>query len=560
MFGLPAGARAVPPVRSHVQVVAHPDDDILFMNPDLRAAIRSGASVTTIYLTAGESDVVPAEPYAARRQAGTRAAYASMAGVPDEWNRTELALSPQRSVEVHSPRALPSVRLVWVNLPDDNDPRAQGGKHALSRLWQDERAVVHTLVPTGSPVRGPSTYDRGALIAVLAQLYARFRPTVLRTQDPQPDARYQSQWPGHNHPDHIATAHFAGAALRRHDPGGMAVHVLNYRDYNIADAPANLPARVVAEKRRDFAAYAAHDPVVSMGDPYATWLRSMRPRWGRSGSWTAIDRAGRPVWAHVRGGRLFLGERELSTRGFVPAAGSPAMATDGSGRLVLVVQAETSGRVLLRREDDSERWQDGWVDLGAPSVFQGVTHVGPPAVVVAPDGAIVVAVKNGRGRVSVRSDRRSRGATSAALKWPTKSRWSWTVPGSPTSSRWKARGCCTGAALPEAGSRPWRRHRTVSARRGGLPSHAGMSRSARPIRDALWCLPSTRAGVPWLRWRRPRCPNLRWPPSEITWSSRCAVLPVAQRCSPSRAGGCAAMSSRGTPLTAPRSRRTAGTW
>ncbi|MFD0490026.1 PIG-L family deacetylase [Saccharopolyspora spinosporotrichia] len=560
MFGLPAGARAVPPVRSHVQVVAHPDDDILFMNPDLRAAIRSGASVTTIYLTAGESDVVPAEPYAARRQAGTRAAYASMAGVPDEWNRTELALSPQRSVEVHSPRALPSVRLVWVNLPDDNDPRAQGGKHALSRLWQDERAVVHTLVPTGSPVRGPSTYDRGALIAVLAQLYARFRPTVLRTQDPQPDARYQSQWPGHNHPDHIATAHFAGAALRRHDPGGMAVHVLNYRDYNIADAPANLPARVVAEKRRDFAAYAAHDPVVSMGDPYATWLRSMRPRWGRSGSWTAIDRAGRPVWAHVRGGRLFLGERELSTRGFVPAAGSPAMATDGSGRLVLVVQAETSGRVLLRREDDSERWQDGWVDLGAPSVFQGVTHVGPPAVVVAPDGAIVVAVKNGRGRVSVRSDRSitwsdiggaevadevsvvvdSSGITHVfALEGTRLLHWRGTPGG-----RFEA------VATTPHGQRPAGR---IAVARGYVAfREADTGRVVVLAEHAGWgAVASLEAAA---------VSNLRWPPSEITWSSRCAVLPVAQRCSPSRAGGCAAMSSRGTPLTAPRSRRTAGTW
>ena len=77
------GAEGTASRPSHVQVAAHPDDDILFMNPDESLAIRSGARVTSVYLTAGESDVEPSGEYAAQRQAGAHAAFAYMAGVPE---------------------------------------------------------------------------------------------------------------------------------------------------------------------------------------------------------------------------------------------------------------------------------------------------------------------------------------------------------------------------------------------------------------------------------------------------------------------------------------------
>lgn len=77
-----------------LQVVAHPDDDLFFMNPDLSRSISTGVKVATVYLTSGESDgrneahsphlEDPAGPadhaaYAEARQNGIRAAYAQMA-------------------------------------------------------------------------------------------------------------------------------------------------------------------------------------------------------------------------------------------------------------------------------------------------------------------------------------------------------------------------------------------------------------------------------------------------------------------------------------------------
>lgn len=90
-----------------LQVVAHPDDDLFFMNPDLSRSISTGVKVATVYLTSGESDgrneahsphlQDPARPadhaaYAEARQNGIRAAYAQMAtgDRTSAWQRTSV--------------------------------------------------------------------------------------------------------------------------------------------------------------------------------------------------------------------------------------------------------------------------------------------------------------------------------------------------------------------------------------------------------------------------------------------------------------------------------------
>ncbi|MGI8306726.1 PIG-L family deacetylase [Saccharopolyspora hattusasensis] len=379
-------------MRSHLQVVAHPDDDILFMNPDLAISIRSGATVTTVFLTAGESDVRPAGRYAARRQAGARAAFAAMAGAPDVWDRAGLPLPGGRQAEVQTLRDRPTVRLVFLNLPDDNDPHTAGGRHALTRLWHDAATRVEALRPDGSVLAGSSIHDRASVIDALGELYRRFAPTIVRTHDPEPDPRYQPQWgPHHNHPDHVMTARFAELAMR----SAGSAHLIHYRDYNVADAPPNLPAEIVAGKREIFARYAAHDAEVSMGEPYATWLRSMRHRWPWNTNWATTGRDGEPVYVYVRGGKLLRGngsrESVVDTGGFVPRAGSPGFA----GPDTLVVQDRT-GAIFLKSGPD--RWQD----LGSPPTDAPLGQVGPPAAVAAPGGRVLVAVRNARGGVSVR--------------------------------------------------------------------------------------------------------------------------------------------------------------
>ncbi|WP_449345345.1 PIG-L family deacetylase, partial [Streptomyces narbonensis] len=68
----PAGADGA----SVVQIVAHPDDDLFFMNPDTSQSIHSGNPLTSVYLTSGESDGVNARPRDAAGAQPDKAGYA----------------------------------------------------------------------------------------------------------------------------------------------------------------------------------------------------------------------------------------------------------------------------------------------------------------------------------------------------------------------------------------------------------------------------------------------------------------------------------------------------
>jgi len=100
-FCLPhtASSQVTPTSPVVMQVVAHEDDDILFMNPDLSASVSAGTGVVTVYVTAGEANGSltgdSRTNYAAQREEGARAAYAAMvkqSNTPQTWIRSIITL------------------------------------------------------------------------------------------------------------------------------------------------------------------------------------------------------------------------------------------------------------------------------------------------------------------------------------------------------------------------------------------------------------------------------------------------------------------------------------
>src|SRR5262249_34843865 len=73
---LPTGVALAP--GADLAIVAHQDDDLLFMQPDLLEAIRRGDGVTTVYITAGNG--TNGTSYSDRRYEGARDAYGAAAG------------------------------------------------------------------------------------------------------------------------------------------------------------------------------------------------------------------------------------------------------------------------------------------------------------------------------------------------------------------------------------------------------------------------------------------------------------------------------------------------
>ena len=81
-LSIPASVHATPNCSSGsvVNIVAHEDDDLFFVNPKVRQDIDAGKCVESIFLTSGEGDRTYRAPYAASREAGIVAAYKQMTG------------------------------------------------------------------------------------------------------------------------------------------------------------------------------------------------------------------------------------------------------------------------------------------------------------------------------------------------------------------------------------------------------------------------------------------------------------------------------------------------
>lgn len=385
-------SRGMPPRVRHLQVAAHPDDDILFMNPDLATGIHNRHSTVGIYLTGGESDLPNPAEYAAQRQEGTRASYARMAGVRNDWTRGTLPIAA-RLVEVNELRARPEIMLVFLNLPEDNNPTAG---RALTRLWKDPRTTVHSLITTTGMVRRPFPYTRADVITVLAAIFEQLRPTTIRMQDGQPDHRYQAQWTGfHNHPDHVIGARFAVAAAEHYMANPRrGAPIFHYRDYNIADAGINLAQPDRLRKKDYFRAYAQHDSQAGLAGAYVNWTERGYYRWQRGGSWAARDRAGRIHAFAVYGPRImhwtgtedasWAAPRNLPSPELLRP--SLTLIEDGSGGLTLLAQSLDGTRILLKRQLISGAWPPEWTTIGAP---RG-TQIGTPTGLLDGQGRLLV--------------------------------------------------------------------------------------------------------------------------------------------------------------------------
>ncbi|MFB6835985.1 PIG-L family deacetylase [Streptomyces sp. NPDC056361] len=196
----PAKAARTPHAATSVmQIVAHPDDDLFFMNPDVSQSLRSGSPLTSVYLTAGESDGVNARPsdaagaapdkagYAEARQNGIRAAYAEMAtgsrtGV---WDRVALPTAGGAAAEMDTLRAKPQVKLVWLQLREAGSISGDRPQ-SLNGLWHDRIPALASQRATGTPVAADFTYTKDQVVATLTGLLEHFRPTFVRMQDPTP--------------------------------------------------------------------------------------------------------------------------------------------------------------------------------------------------------------------------------------------------------------------------------------------------------------------------------------------------------------------------------------
>lgn len=397
---LAAGARSVPTGGSYLQIVAHTDDDLLFLNPDIQPSIQSGRPVRTIVLGADEYNGVEGEmtreQLAASVQEGSRSAWAVLAGKPNNWTRATMVVAG-KTVEIDTLTGAPQIQMIYLSLPDAGDTLHTD---ALTELWNSTSYSTTTIRPTGSAVP-VQTYNQAALNAVLLALLQQFQPTTIRVQDPYPDdARNPDQ---QDHWDHIAAAKFAQKAVKAYEgPAGRPYALLTrYRCYNTQNAPANVPTALLNPKTAGYQAYAAHDPLT--GGAFDTNLARNYHRWPVVSPWAAIDSTGTlhafvvagdslVLWKQQNGG-AWTGPTSLKTGSFAPGV---AVALRGDGKLQIAVLDLDTGSILTTKQTAAGAgFATTWTNVGNPN--GNSPAYGTPALGVNSDGGIEMYAINKTG-------------------------------------------------------------------------------------------------------------------------------------------------------------------
>ncbi|MEU4800834.1 PIG-L family deacetylase [Actinosynnema sp. NPDC023587] len=236
-----------------VSFAAHPDDDLLFMNPDILSDVRAGFEVWVVYLSAGDLPCGEGFPacgmdYADMRVRGERAAYARAARVRDRWTFEALTLGGH-PVATNTLDGT-GVRLVFTFV------HAAGGSDQtgdLARMVLDGGFVAN-------PIDDRPPYTRESFTGVLRDLLERAGPDYIRTLSTV----------GHREEDRDHVDHTAGAILVAladlDEDGRTRIRRDEYAGYAIRRRPPNSTGFWRGQKTAVWHAYRPHDPSLNPGD------------------------------------------------------------------------------------------------------------------------------------------------------------------------------------------------------------------------------------------------------------------------------------------------------
>ncbi|TCG05904.1 hypothetical protein BZM27_30310 [Paraburkholderia steynii] len=216
-----------------VTVVAHLDDDLLFVEPAISERLTAGWCVTVVHLIGGANGA--RFDYVQKREEGTRLAYARLAGVSNDWDESTIHIADEPVFELRL-KEQPRVRLLELRLPGG---AVRGGRVPLGLLW-DEGATL-TTYPMGHGEIAPAHYTRDSLSATLRLILQG--ATRIYTLNPD-------TVPFIEHPDHIYAAR-----ITRHVAQSLAraIPISYFVTYPMGNWPVNL-AGEQAQRKRDVAA------------------------------------------------------------------------------------------------------------------------------------------------------------------------------------------------------------------------------------------------------------------------------------------------------------------
>lgn len=234
--------------RTILQIVAHEDDDLLFMNPDLQHAIKQGDCVRTVYLTAGDAGA--GKFYWLGREQGSEAAYGVLAEKANFWVEQTVKFANHEFATVATPTKNDQLSLIFMHLPDGN---MDGQGFAVSE-YESLAKLDAQLIPKINTVDKQSYYTRQSLLRALSTLVDVYQPNEVRTQLP-----YSANTIYTDHSDHTAVGRFATEVFKTYKLSHPAAQIAYYIGYPIHASEPNVSGAELAQKEQAFMTYSNFD-------------------------------------------------------------------------------------------------------------------------------------------------------------------------------------------------------------------------------------------------------------------------------------------------------------
>jgi len=232
-----------------MNIVAHQDDDLLFLSPDLIHDIKSGKCIRTVYLTAGDGGFDAL--YWQKRERGSQAAYSAMLRTNNSWTQRVIKLADGQFVTVVNPRGNAKVALIFMRLADGNVLGSGFSSSQFESLKQLESGNISQL----HSVDGQSVFDWPGLNKTLVDIMKIYQPVEIKTHT----------WTNLSsdvvdHSDHGAAGRIAKLAYDQYDTDGVGLKY--YESYSARVLPENVFKDDLAQKTVAFLMYAKLDPSV----------------------------------------------------------------------------------------------------------------------------------------------------------------------------------------------------------------------------------------------------------------------------------------------------------
>ena len=234
-----------------MNIVAHQDDDLLFINPNITKHIDAGHCLITVYVTAG--DAGRDSKYWMNRERGSQAAYSLLLGINinEAWTEKAIKLADNVFVTEANPSGDKHVSLIYMRLPDGN----VNGKGFGNSNYENIASLISGKIPTIHSVDGKSQYSSDQLMNAILSLMETYQPGEFNTT-----AQGDYIGAAGDHSDHVGVGRYVQRAISKYIVNHKDSTSVNYYiGYPIREKPENVSGSDLSRKIAAFVAYSQFD-------------------------------------------------------------------------------------------------------------------------------------------------------------------------------------------------------------------------------------------------------------------------------------------------------------